>query len=186
MLNVFYLDHNPLKAAGWLCDQHVTLMQLETAQMLCTAVRMRMGLVDAPREQLPGELKFLYKTAHPKHGCTIWVGESWPNFKWAYRHSIGMSSQQRLRFGTQHKSYRVAKLAFRFALGLRLEGRCLFPRQDKVTPPYLEFGPELGHLKDPSDPVGSYRKFYVADKAKFATWTNSEPPPWWPKDINEK
>jgi hypothetical protein len=132
-MNVFYLDDDPVTAAAWLCDQHVSKMILESAQMMCTAIRMHMGLEDTPREELPEELKFLYKKAHPKHGSTIWVGECFRNFQWLFSHVVQMHSHHKHRFGTR-------------------------------------------------DPVGSYRKFYVADKAKFATWTNSEPPHWWPKE----
>jgi hypothetical protein len=182
-MNVFYLDDDPVTAAAWLCDQHVSKMILESAQMMCTAIRMHMGLEDTPREELPEELKFLYKKAHPKHGSTIWVGECFRNFQWLFSHVVQMHSQHKHRFGTRHKSFRVAREAWFFLVNKRAEHKFILPeRNNKITPPYMAFGPELEHLKDPSDPVGSYRKFYVADKAKFATWTNSEPPHWWPKE----
>lgn len=155
-------------------------MQLETVQMMCTAVRRHLGLEDATREELPDELKFLYKTAHPKHGSTVWVGDSFANFKWAFQHTIAMRGQQKLRFGTSHKSFKVGKWAYNYAHAKRRNGECIFPRSD-LTAPYMAFGPELEHLKDPCDPVGSYRKFYIADKAKFATWRYTDPPHWWPK-----
>lgn len=181
-MNVFYLDDDPVTAATWLCDQHVSKMILESAQMMCTAIRLRMGLEDTPTEELPEELKFLYKKAHPKHGSTIWVGTSFWNFKWMFQHVIQMQCQHVLRYGTRHKSYRIADRAYDFAWKQRKKGKCLFPTNE-MTPPYMAFGPELEHLKDPKDPVGSYRKFYVADKAKFATWRVVDPPPWWPKEL---
>ena len=181
-MNVFYLDHDPVTAAIWLCDQHVSKMILESAQMMCTAIRIHLGLEDTPREELPEDLKWLYRTAHPKHGSTIWVGTSYANFKWTFQHVVQMHGQHSIRFGTRHNSYRVARAAWLYVMKKKkTKDRVPFPMEGR-TPPYMAFGPELEHLKDPKDPVGSYRKFYIADKAKFATWTNSEPPPWWPRE----
>lgn len=181
-MNVFYLDDDPVIAATWLCDQHVSKMILESAQMMCTAIRVHMSLEDTPREELPDELKFLYKTAHPKHGSTKWVGECFSNFQWLFMHVIQMHAQHKQRFGTRHKSFRVAKDAWLFLHKERKEHNFILPESMTTTPPYMAFGPALEHLKNPMDPAGSYRRFYIADKAKFATWTNSEPPPWWPKE----
>lgn len=181
-MNVFYIDHDPVTAATWLCDQHVSKMILESAQMMCTAIRMNLGLDDVPREELPHELRFLYRKAHPKHGSTIWVGTSYDNFKWIFQHVVQMHHQHQLRFGTRHKSFRVARIAWVYTMNRRGTKDAVPFVEKGLTPPYMAFGPDLGHLKDPADPVDSYRKFYIADKSKFATWTNSEPPPWWPKD----
>ena len=181
-MNVFYIDDDPVTAAIWLCDQHVSKMILESAQMMCTAIRHLKGLADTPREELPEDLKWLYRTAHPKHGSTIWVGTSYANFKWTFQHVVQMHHQHQLRFGTRHNSFRVARAAWVYAMTKRMTPDAVpFPIPGR-TDPYMAFGPELGHLKDPEDPVGSYRKFYIADKAKFATWTNVEPPPWWPRE----
>ena len=181
-MNVFYTDHDPIQAADWLCDQHTSKMILETAQMQCTAIRRHTGHYDTPREELPSDLKWLYKTAHPKHGSTLWVGDSFLNFKWSFQHVAAMHSQHLWRFGTRHKSYLICKKAFKYAWEKHNEGKCLFPQLMR-TEPYMAFGPDLEHLKDPSDPVGSYREFYNIDKRKFATWTNVEPPFWWRGEV---
>ena len=36
-MNIFYLDHDPVKAASYFYDKHKVKMILESAQMLCTA-----------------------------------------------------------------------------------------------------------------------------------------------------
>jgi hypothetical protein len=38
-MNIFYLSDDPVQCAKWHCDQHVTKMILEYAQLLSTAHR---------------------------------------------------------------------------------------------------------------------------------------------------
>lgn len=42
-MNIFYLDRNPKLAAQYHCDRHVVKMILESAQLLCTALRLKAG-----------------------------------------------------------------------------------------------------------------------------------------------
>ena len=39
LMNIFYVDRDPVKAAQMMCDKHIVKMILESAQMLCTAKR---------------------------------------------------------------------------------------------------------------------------------------------------
>jgi len=42
-MNIFYLSEDPVQCAKWHCDQHVTKMILEYAQLLSTAHRVLDG-----------------------------------------------------------------------------------------------------------------------------------------------
>lgn len=70
-MNIFILDPTPAIAASYHCDQHLSKMILESAQMLSTAAA----------KLFPGSKGF-YKPAYPKHPCTIWCCESLVNCDW--------------------------------------------------------------------------------------------------------
>ena len=58
-MNIFVIDHDPVKAAEMQCDKHVVKMIVESAQILCTTHRV-----------LDGTLKFclLYTSPSPRDG----------------------------------------------------------------------------------------------------------------------
>lgn len=64
-MNIFILDSDPAIAASYHCDQHLSKMILEAAQMLSTAAAKFFS-------SDPG----FYKPAYTKHPCTIWCCES--------------------------------------------------------------------------------------------------------------
>ena len=41
LMNIFYVDKDPKIAAKMMCDKHIIKMILESAQMLCTAKRVK-------------------------------------------------------------------------------------------------------------------------------------------------
>ena len=61
-MNIFYIHPDPKIAAKQLVDDHIRKMQIESAQMLCTAFH-HYG-IEAP-----------YKKAHYNHPSTKWVRE---------------------------------------------------------------------------------------------------------------
>lgn len=72
-MNIFILDTDPVIAASYHCDQHLHKMILESAQMLSTAARLR---------SYQGLDSILYKSAYPKHPCTLWAAQSNHNMLW--------------------------------------------------------------------------------------------------------
>ena len=98
-MNLFHLDSSAITSARMLCDKHVPKMLLETCQMLSTAVRNQMPQV--------AEVDSVYKSAYPRHPMTIWVGNSYRNFVWAYEHGVEINKQYQYRFGKIHKSERI-------------------------------------------------------------------------------
>ena len=154
-MNIFVLHLDPKTAAEQHCDKHVGKMLLETVQMLSTA-RQRHGL-DAP-----------YREVHTKHPCTIWAGDSVQNFKWLYQLGLSLDDQFKKRFGKQHKS----------GLALRecADGLDALPDNGLTQRPQAM---PVEYKND--DPVTAYRKYYLAEKARFAKWERGVPSPsWWP------
>jgi len=76
-MNIFYLHHNPYKAATFFYDKHKVKMILECAQMLCTAHHVHDNGDNVP-----------YKKAHLNHPSTIWARSSRSNYYWLYEHML--------------------------------------------------------------------------------------------------
>ena len=152
-MNIFVLDLNIKKCAHYHCDQHVSKMILESAQLLCTALNEK-GF-ETP-----------YRSTHTHHPCTIWVGESYDNFLWLRRLAMALNSEYRYRFrkDNDHKSIGVIEKvgAIRYkSIGLT---------------PFAQAMPE--EYKDPDNPVAAYRQFYIREKLAFARWTRRRRPRW--------
>ena len=152
-MNIFVLHDDPVVAAQMMCDKHVVKMILESNQMLCTVAR-KQGF-DAP-----------YRTAHPKHPCTLWAGESYENWQWLVKHSRALCEEYTRRYGRIHKSQAVTEWAENLNINLPTIGQTPF----RLAMPN-EFKTE--------DPVESYRNYYIGAKARIAKWKNGNVPNWW-------
>lgn len=154
-MNVFALDRDPVRAARALCDRHVVKMTLETAQILCTAARARLGQ-DAP-----------YRPTHASHPCVAWAAERRANWDWLVRHGLALADEYERRFGRVHASRAViARMA-----------RAGPPPRGRRRQPFAQVMPE--RYRD-RDAVAAYRRYYVGEKAGFATWRSpARPPRWW-------
>jgi len=72
-MNIFYIDSNPIVAAQQLTDDHIRKMQIESAQMCCTA-HWAVGS-EAP-----------YKKEHFNHPSTILTRQSIQHYNWLIEH----------------------------------------------------------------------------------------------------
>lgn len=152
-MNIFILDRDPKVAATMLCDKHVVKMIVETAQMLCTTAS-KLGH-DVP-----------YKPTHARHPCTIWAGESLSNWTWLITHGIEMCYEYTLRYNRIHKTQAVIEYCRDANIG---------PIEDIGLTPFRLAMPEQYRN---SDPVKSYRDYYIGEKSSFAKWKTSAPF-WW-------
>ncbi len=152
-MNIFILDRDIRKCARYHADQHVVKMILESAQMLCS-VLWQHG-IEAP-----------YKKTHVKHPCTLWAGESLNNWKWLRRLALALNDEYRYRFekAVDHESAVVAR---------RLPQP---PLKGVGLTEFVQAMPD--EYKVPGDPVSAYRRFYVEEKSRFATWTRRRAPKW--------
>lgn len=98
-MNIFVTNKNPHRAAMNLCDQHLNKMLLETAQLLCTAGRIRDG-----REH---EV-FAYKSTHLNHPCTLWATGNL-EYQWLLAHGVAMDIEYTYRTGKLHRSALVIR-----------------------------------------------------------------------------
>jgi hypothetical protein len=145
-MNIFALDMDPKLAAQYHCDQHVNKMILESAQMLSTV--------------LGGE----YAPTHANHPCTLWVGKSQANARWLVQlcHALNAECQARYGHRRNHKSMDIINACY-----LSIDQLPDLP----ITPFALAM-PDT--LRNPDDPVQSYRDYYRLQKS-FATWRNGKP-----------
>lgn len=156
-VNIFATDRDPVIAARNLCDKHVVKMVLETTQILCTVAHLQ-G-VSAP-----------YRPTHEKHPCVLWANSTYGNWLWLSAHGHAILYQYKIRFGKKHKSAG----AFFWCL----EHPDAFPKTGDLEP-FVQAIPEK--YRGP-DAVEAYRRYYIAEKARFATWRlPASPPDWWPR-----
>lgn len=157
-MNIFILDECPEKAARSQCDKHVVKMVLESAQMLCSALWRHD--VQAP-----------YRAAYTKHPCTVWAGDSRPNFRWLLKHALYLLDEYQDRYEKDHKS----------------SGALLFAKDNVWSVPYGTLTPFAQAMPDQykdSDPVKAYRSYYLGEKMGFATWKRNRPD-WVPPTTKE-
>lgn len=154
-MNIFYLHHNPTKAAQMLCDVHVRKMLLESVQIL-SSTYMNHGVV-------PG--RKVYKPTHLGHPCTQWVAESPAHYKWLWMHAVALGKENEFRFHKYHlSSFLLPDLKW-------------VPTEDGETHPFSE-PPQCmpAAYKVGGDSVTAYRRYYCGEKLSFATWTRREMP----------
>lgn len=155
-MNIFVLDHNPEVAATMLCDKHVVKMIVESAQMLSTIAHSN---GHTPQ----------YRPTHARHPCTLWAGESKSNWEWLVDHSLEMCEEYTRRYNRTHKSLAVIQWCIDNQTG---------PANDSGQTPFRLAMPE--QYKS-SDPVESYRNYYIGEKSRFARWKTAAPN-WWPRE----
>jgi hypothetical protein len=157
-LNLFVLHRDPAIAARWQCDRHVVKMTLEAAQILCSAAHL-LG------QRAP------YRPTHLAHPCVIWAAASRGNWRWVVAHGLALAREYERRYGRPHRSLAV----FRWA-----QGRGVGPPASSGR--RRRFATAMPERYRAGDPVAAYRRFYAAEKARFATWrAPAKPPPWWPR-----
>jgi hypothetical protein len=168
-MNIFYLSEQPDVSARWLCDKHIPKMLLETCQMLSTAVH----------RQAPHLIKgdSLYKSAYANHPMTKWVGDSLPNFLWAYDHARAINDEYQYRFGKIHKSERILDSIAKIKSSLYTAFADI-QAIDKTTVPQC-MPDQYRH----EDPVTAYKNYYYNEKKYFAKWEKGRPKPVWFKQM---
>ena len=156
-MNIFVLDEDPRQAARDQCDKHVVKMPLESAQMLCTALRQN------------GQHEVPYKAAHVKHPCTLWSAATRSNFLWLVRHGLELCEEYTRRYKKVHASQSVIVVAGSLAEHI--------PEGGLTT-----FAQAMPDECKRETAVEAYRAYYINKKASIARWKNSERPLWWPSD----
>jgi hypothetical protein len=92
-LNIFFSDADPVIAAQNLDDKRVIKMILESAQMLCTALR----------ENNAAHLA-KYRATHKNHPSNIWARATRANYCWLLAHFKALCEEYTYRYGKVHAS----------------------------------------------------------------------------------
>lgn len=125
-LNIFILDENPLLAAVYANDTHVSKMVTETAQILSTATRTHTPFTSEEldvytnlaspgmsgreahklRQQFCNDrLPNLYKSTHERHPSVLWVSRSRDNYLWTVAYFEQLAAEYEYRFGKSHQAF---------------------------------------------------------------------------------
>ena len=181
-MNIFYLDKDPIKAAEMSCDKHVVKMILESAQLLSTCHRVQDGQeyydktkngrkIKRWRHPNPHVEATLYKAGWIKHPSTIWLFESAYNYIWLYRHFMALNEEYKKRYNHTDDHVAVQKL------GQLLKFPPKNAQYNKIGTDATPAMPE--HCKISGDSVASYRRYYILEKNRFATWKSPAKTPEW-------
>ena len=189
-MNIFYVDKNPETAAKMMCDKHIIKMILESAQMLCTAKRVLDGKeyfdttkngrkIKRWRLENSNEEAIIYKAGWLGHPSTQWVLKSAYNYIWLYKHFLALNEEYKLRWQKDTDHISVTKLAE------LLKSPPVNARIDVIGTDATPAMPD--HCKIPGDSVGSYRKYYILEKRRFAKWEkpNAVMPDWYKEGIQD-
>ncbi len=161
-MQIFYLDHNPVLAAQFLCDKHVNKMIIESAQLLANAYT-EYELSLAPKTQ-KGKTR---KHSYINHPCTKWTISSLYNFLWLNDHARALVEEKLYRTGKLHFTSEFIKWTHNNLPTLGVD--------DFDFPPQVF--DEQYHRKDV---VEGYRNYYVEVKLKNikCVWTKRDMPSW--------
>ena len=113
----------------------------------------------------------LYKAGWVKHPSTIWLFESAYNYIWLYKHFMALNEEYKKRYNHTDDHIAVQKLGelLRYP-----------PNNAKINKIATDPQPAMPeHCKVPGDAVASYRKYYILEKRRFATWKSPAKTPEW-------
>jgi hypothetical protein len=190
-VNIFFLNRSPVQAAEWHLDKHVIKMVTETAQLLSTAHRMLDGtLVLLPNHKLPGKFKkhwmlpgehlplndspeeckklFCYRATHPNVPLNVWLRSSAANYRWLYQLFLALLHEFSYRYNKSHSCEKLVTFLSNIPKNIK-DG------VEFVDPPAAM--PDK--YKVPGDVQESYKRFYVGEKHRFATWKVRSKPEWY-------
>lgn len=160
-MNIFVLDKDPLRAARYHNDKHVSRMILDSAQMLCDAHYELDGYEQA-RKTIPS----LIMRPHAEHPCTVWAREALGNYDYLYVLLFGLLSEFETRFRHKHYYYPLYKELLESPQHIA----------NGVTP-WILCMPQK--YRQP-DIVKSYRDYYFFEKQHLAKWSSpAKKPDWW-------
>jgi hypothetical protein len=153
-MNIFILDTNPTKCAEYHNDKHVVKMILETAQLLC-------GTHWVLGNEAP------YKLSHKNHPCAIWTRECVENYVWLCDLGMALCKEYTYRYEKKHKSQEIIEWCYEHLPNIRTNGA--------ITPFALAMPDEC----KVTNPVMSYRIYYMIHKRDICVWKNRNNPNWY-------
>jgi hypothetical protein len=160
-MNIFFLDWDTKKCAEYHCDKHVVKMILETAQLLCTVHHVSDTQIEIP-----------YRIVHKNHPCSIWSRTSLSNYLYLSELGLELGNEYTFRYGKKHKSSEIIEWS--------ILNKPNIPDIGFTSPPLA-----MPEQYKETDPIQSYRNYYMGEKLKFANWKNRDIPHWLSKKYHE-
>lgn len=111
----------------------------------------------------------IYHPTHLGHPCVRWCAAARGNFRFALALGNALAGEFTKRFGHAHASKRILDNIVEIDLAV-----LPFPEESKM--PFAQAVPE--RFRGP-DAVIAYRKYYLAEKMRFARWAHETPAPAW-------
>lgn len=175
-MNIFAISNDPIEAAKWMVDKHVTKMTVESAQLLSTAHRVIDGKMYLDKTKTGRQVKrwkldderesVLYAATHISHPSAVWARASNNNYNWLYVHFCGLLAEYTYRYGKIHKCQSMVPWL-------------MMPPQNIIVGYLTPVTPAMpDEYKVPNDSVASYRNYYRGAKQKMHKWTKRETPEW--------
>jgi hypothetical protein len=176
-MNIFYLDHDPVKCAMYHGDKHCVKMILESAQLLSSAHRVLDGneitkktannrTMTTYSHPDPTRESELYKMTHRNHPCAIWSRETSENYKWLVSLTDALIDEYRFRYGKDHAVLAKMPLLRQLPNNIKV-GDFTQPAQ-AMPDAYRVDG----------DSQSAYREYYRNDKKAMFAWKNRNRPEW--------
>ena len=103
----------------------------------------------------------LYKAGWIKHPSTMWLFESAYNYIWLYKHMIALNDEYKKRYNHTKNHVTIDKLGEILKHPPKNAKYNKIATDPKTMPEYC---------KIPVTQCGSYRKYYIMEKRRFATW----------------
>jgi len=168
-MNIFYLDKDPVQAARYHCDKHVNKMIVETAQIL-SKIHWLLGYDGHNHVEHGAGPYRACRNVADRLGPKLWVAESLANYRWTVRLGLALCDEFERRFsGRQHETKPVLEWLRDHEPALADIGQ---------TTPRLAFAEGHTGLRDPHNPVESYRDYYRKRKREMKTWPAGQIPAW--------
>jgi hypothetical protein len=158
-MNMFLLDLDPCKNAQYHVDKHMKLI-LEAMQMICTTFHLQ-------------GIKAPYAQTHRNHPCTIFTRTSKENFQFVVDYVFALSEENIVRYDKVHASSLLLKW-------VETNKHLLSFPKTKLT----DFALAMPDQYKTSDPVMSYRQYYLSEKNHLFKWTNRDAPDWIADQLN--
>jgi hypothetical protein len=167
MMNIFYLDHDPVVAAKMHCDVHSYKMISESVLMLCNAHRYLDG--DSYADEVG-----MFPMGYENHPCSKWVRQSAANYNWLLVMVTELAKEYYKRYGSRKKE------------PVQHSHAALIPALNKLPDNVKLKAFTQPHLGMPDeykcdDPVQSYRNYYLGEKLghiQNGTYKYTEAPSW--------
>lgn len=107
------------------------------------------------------------------HPFTMWVGAHQIHYIWVLSCLAGLFEEYKLQHGRRHALYTALYFLIDLPKNIQVEGAF-------SAPPLA-----LPNKHKVKDAVAAYQNLYVGDKARFAKWTDRQPPEWFSKGVPE-